>query len=111
MQEQPGRAGHPERGGFWSLTMYDSDYYMLPTPEGGRTNLGTVSLDATELVFAADGSLTLHLAHVAPTDADARKNWLQAPEGQFALLLRAYVPSEAILDGSYVLPDVERVRG
>ena len=34
------------RGGFWSLTMYDRDYFMLPEPPNGRTNIGTVSLDA-----------------------------------------------------------------
>ena len=30
------------RGGFWSLTMYDKDYFMLPASPNGRTNLGTV---------------------------------------------------------------------
>ena len=34
------------KGGFWSLTMYDRDYFMLPEPPNGRTNIGTVSLDA-----------------------------------------------------------------
>ena len=49
------------RGGFWSLTMYDKDYYMWPDSPNKRTNIGTVSLDANELKFDADGSLTLHL--------------------------------------------------
>ena len=40
--------------------------------------------------------------------ADAKANWLPAPEGQFALIVRAYVPNEAILDNSYKLPNVER---
>ena len=26
------------RGGFWSLTMYDKDYFMLPKSPNGRTN-------------------------------------------------------------------------
>ncbi|MET0674361.1 MAG: DUF1254 domain-containing protein [Bradyrhizobium sp.] len=96
------------RGGFWSLTMYDKDYFMLPNSPNGRTNIGTVSLDANELKFAADGSLVLHIAHDPPADADARANWLPAPEGQFALILRAYVPTQPVLDGSYRLPNVER---
>ena len=54
-----------DRGGFWSLTMYDQDYYMLATSPNGRHNIGTVNLDADELKFAADGSLTLHLSHAA----------------------------------------------
>lgn len=98
-----------ERGGFWSLTMYDRDYYMLAKPENGRTNIGTVSLDADELAFAADGSLTLHLSHVAPQGDEARANWLQAPDDQFALIVRTYVPNADILKGTYTLPDVVRV--
>lgn len=97
-----------ERGGFWSLTMYDQDYFMLPAPEGRRTNLGTVSLDANELTFADDGSLTLHLAHAAPSDANERANWLPAPDGQFALIVRVYVPRDSVLAGEYALPDVVR---
>lgn len=97
-----------ERGGFWSLTMYDQDYFMLPAPEGGRTNLGTVSLDANELTFADDGSLTLHLSHAAPSAAEERANWLPAPDGQFALIVRVYVPRDSVLAGEYALPDVVR---
>lgn len=96
------------RGGFWSLTMYDRDYFMLPKSPNGRTNIGTVSLDANELKFAADGSLTIHLSREPPADADARANWLPSPEDQFALIVRAYVPTQPLLDGSYKLPDVDR---
>ncbi len=96
------------RGGFWSLTMYDQDYFMLANPENGRSNVGTVSLDAGQLTFSADGRLTLHLSHAAPEDREERANWLQAPDGQFALIVRAYVPDEDILSGRYRLPDVLR---
>ena len=96
------------KGGFWSLTMYDRDYYMIPDSANGRTNIGTVNLDANELKFAADGSLTLHISSEEPEDADARANWLPAPHDQFALLLRAYVPTRPLLEGSYKLPEVRR---
>jgi hypothetical protein len=99
------------RGGFWSLTMYDKDYFMLPDSPNGRANIGTVSLAADELKFAADGSLTIHIAHEQPADAAARANWLPAPEGQFTLILRAYVPTQPILDGSYEFPNVTRATG
>ena len=98
------------RGGFWSLTMYDQDYFMLANSPNGRTNLGTVNLDASELEFDADGSLTLHLSHAKPAGREAQANWLPAPEGQFELALRAYVPTPALLDGSYELPDVVHAR-
>jgi hypothetical protein len=96
------------RGGFWSLTMYDKDYFMLTNSPNGRTNIGTVSLDANELNVAADGSLTITISHSPPADAVARSNWLPAPEGQFALIVRAYVPMQPVLDGSYKLPNMER---
>ena len=96
------------RGGFWSLTMYDKDYFMLPRSPNGRNNIGTVNLDANELKFATDGSLTITISHAQPVDAVARANWLPAPDGQFALIVRAYVPTQPVLDGSYKLPNVER---
>jgi hypothetical protein len=97
------------KGGFWSLTMYDRDYFMLPNSPNRRTNIGTVNLDANELKFAPDGSLTLVISHAEPATEEARANWLPAPEGQFALLVRAYVPTEPVQTGKYKLPNVERV--
>jgi hypothetical protein len=98
------------RGGFWSLSMYDQDYYMLASSPNGRTNLGTVNLDADELVFADYGSLTLTLSNHEPADPTARANWLPAPDGQFALLVRTYVPTEQVLSGAYALPEVKRTK-
>jgi hypothetical protein len=97
------------RGGFWSLSMYDKDYFMLPKPANGRTNVGTVSLDANELKFGADGSLTIHMSQEPPADADARTNWLPTPDGQFAQIVRTYVPTQPLLDSNYKLPNVQRV--
>jgi hypothetical protein len=96
------------KGGFWSLTMYDKDYFMLPDSPNGRTNIGTVSLGANELKFADDGSLTITMSAKEPGDATARANWLPAPNDQFALIIRAYVPEQPILDSSYKFPDVAR---
>ena len=48
-------------------------------------------------------------SHTEPKDSTARANWFPAPEGQFALLVRAYVPTQAVRDGLYKLPNVERV--
>jgi len=95
------------RGGFWSLTMYNRDIFMLADSPNGRVNLGTVNLDADDLRFV-DGQLTLHLSHVEPSDPDARANWLPAPDGRFCLVVRAYVSEAAILDGTYHFPDVVR---
>jgi hypothetical protein len=96
------------RGGFWSLTMYDRDYFMTSTSPNGRHNIGTVNLDVDELKFGTDGSLTLVISSEKPEDAEGMANWLPAPNDQFALIVRAYVPSQASLVGSYKLPNVER---
>jgi hypothetical protein len=96
------------RGGFWSQTMYDKDYFMLPKSPNGRTNIGTVSLDGNQLQFAPDGSLTIHISRDDPTSTNVRANWLPAPDEQFALIVRAYVPTQQFLAGSYRLPNVER---
>ncbi len=98
----------PQRGGFWSLTMYDRDYFMVSDSPNGRTNIGTVNLNANELRYGSDGSLTITISSEEPADADARANWLPAPHDQFALLVRAYVPTKPLLDGSYKLPEVTR---
>ena len=55
--------------------MYDKDYFMLPKSPSGR-NIGTVSLGANELKFAADGALTITMSHEEPADAEARASWL-----------------------------------
>ncbi len=82
---------------------------MVPDSPNGRTNIGTVSLDANELQFATDGSLTITMSHAQPTEAIARANWLPAPEGQFALIVRAYVPTQPVQDGTYKQPNIVRI--
>jgi hypothetical protein len=61
--------------------------------------------------FAGDGSFAITIAHARPTDPVARTNWLPAPEGQFALIVRAYVPTQQVQNGSYKLLNVERAGG
>jgi hypothetical protein len=39
---------------------------------------------------------------------DAIANWLPAPDDAFTVIVRAYVPSDALLDGSYALPNIHR---
>jgi hypothetical protein len=42
---------------------------MLAKSPNVRTNIGTISLDANELKFATDGSLTITISHAQPADA------------------------------------------
>jgi hypothetical protein len=93
----------PPVKGFWSITMYDSEYYFYPNP----LNKLTVSLRNHPKVNA-DGSLDLYFSHVQPAHV-AQANWLPAPAGKFILCLRMYWPKEtppSILDGSWSPPPV-----
>jgi hypothetical protein len=99
--------GLPPARAFWSLAMYEV------TPEGraffvdnpiGRYAIG----DRTQgLQKAPDGSLTLYLQRDRPDDERAA-NWLPAPAGPMRLVLRAYEPEEALIDGRYRVPGVRR---
>jgi hypothetical protein len=90
----------PPVGAFWSLSVYGADMFFAPHPSG-RYTIG----DRTPgLVTGDDGSLDIVLAHDDPGDPTA--NWLPTPDGPFVLMLRLYLPGEAILDGTYEYPPV-----
>ncbi|MEU1122181.1 DUF1214 domain-containing protein [Streptomyces sp. NPDC005899] len=92
---------------FGSLTVYADPGGRLVGDETGRRTIG----DRTPgLVRAADGSLTLHLSAGPPADPVAAANWLPLPAGGFRPLLRMHQPDQRVLDGSYVIPPIERLR-
>jgi hypothetical protein len=97
----------PPVSGFWSLTMYDSDYFFVANP------INRYSISARQaLKRNPDGSVDLHIQHASP-GADLESNWLPAPAGKFILMLRLYWPNEAdpsILDGSWTMPAVTKLR-
>jgi hypothetical protein len=96
----------PPANGFWSVTMYNGDYFFVDNP----LNKYTVS-PRNELKLNADGSLDIYIQHASP-GKDKEANWLPAPSGKFVLMMRLYWPREAapsIIDGSWQPPGVERV--
>jgi hypothetical protein len=96
----------PPVNGFWSLTMYNAEYFFVANP----LNRYTLS-QRDALKKNADGSVDLYLQHENP-GPEKEANWLPAPEGKFVLMLRLYWPKEqdpSILDGSWQLPPVKRV--
>jgi hypothetical protein len=92
----------PPNDAFWSLTATDSVGYMVRTPTG-RSSVD----DHSGLVMNTDGSVDILLQPEAPSDPAA--NWLPTPTGRFKLMLRAYLPGAAIVDGTYVVPPVTRI--
>src|ERR1700737_1648659 len=92
----------PPNDAFWSLTMTDVVGYMVSNPID-RSSVGSRS----GLVPNANGSIDLYLQRPAP--AGHESNWLPAPAGYFKLMLRAYLPGRAVLDGEYHVPPVMKV--
>jgi hypothetical protein len=89
----------PPNNAFWSLTMGDAQGRFVANP----INRYSVS-DHSGLAPNADGSIDIHIQNIAPRSHES--NWLPAPEGNFALWLRVYLPGAAILDGEYKVPPV-----
>ena len=64
------------------------------------------------LIADRDGSVDLYLQAASP-GKDKEANWLPAPKGKFALVLRMYGPKQTaptIVDGSWTPPPVKRVQ-
>lgn len=74
--------------GFWSITLYGPDMFLVPNSIA-RYAIG----DRTPgLVRGDDGSLDVWISSSPPPEG--RTNWLPAPEGEFILMLRAYLPTD-----------------
>jgi len=96
----------PPVDGFWSLTMYDAEYFFVPN----KLNRYTLS-QRNKFKMNQDGSVDLYIQKDSP-GKDKESNWLPAPEGRFILMLRLYWPKEkppSILDGSWKPPAVKKV--
>jgi hypothetical protein len=96
----------PPVQGFWSLTMYDEDYFFVANP------INRYSMSArTNPKLEKDGSLILYIQNESP-GADKEANWLPAPKGKFLLMMRLYWPREtkpSIIDGTWAIPPVKKV--
>ncbi|HDP78874.1 MAG TPA: DUF1254 domain-containing protein [Mesotoga infera] len=89
-------------GGFWSITMYGEDQFMVPN----QLNRYTIG-DRSKLTYNDDGSLDIYIQHDSP-GPDLESNWLPAPDGAFSLSLRMYLPSAKALDPLYCPPGVRK---
>jgi hypothetical protein len=96
----------PPVKGFWSLTLYNEHHLFHPNALN-RYSLGTKSMSF--LQHNADGSLTLYFGNKSP-GKDKETNWVPAPDGTFSLYIRCYWSEKAILDGSWMPPQVEKVK-
>ncbi len=90
---------------FWSLTMYDTEKYLVANPID-RYNLGDRSAG---LKYGKGRSLTIYVSNHRPK-ASRVANWLPSPKGRFSLYLRLYEPKKPALTGRWDPPTITRVR-
>jgi len=96
----------PPVSGFWSLTMYDENYFFVQNPINRQSISARQNLKANP-----DGSVDLYIQKDSP-GADKESNWLPAPAGKFVLMLRMYWPNErspSIINGTWKPPPVRKV--
>lgn len=92
---------HPE--GFWSLTMYGPDSFLVPNPIDRYSTRTT----RPGFVTGDDGSVTFTISHDLP-DGVPEANWLPAPDGPFRLGLRLYYPGPEVVACRWAPPQVVR---
>ena len=91
----------PPVDAFWSLTIYDVKTRGLVPNTLKRYALS----DRSKMSFNKDGSLDIVVQRTKP---EKESNWLPAPQGEFYLVLRQYMPQKAILDDTYEYPLIKR---
>jgi len=98
----PGQAPPIDTGGFWSLTVYNSDGTLVDSSTLNVYSNGPV-------VINPDGSIDVILSQVDPGDPNS--NWLQTPAGDFSVYLRIYAPGQAAAEGTWLPQAIQRTSG
>ena len=89
---------------FWSLSMYNATTYLfIPNP----VNHHSLGDQTTGLMYNTDGSLDIYIQRDAPMGKGS--NWLPTPNGNFYMILRTYQPGPTALNGTYQIPQVQKV--
>ena len=95
----------PPAEAFWSLTLYDTEFFFVPN----AINRYELS-QRNQFIANSDGSVDFYLQAESP-GKDKEANWLPAPKDKFVLVLRIYSPRQtppSILDGTWTPPPAKR---
>ncbi|KAJ7692903.1 hypothetical protein B0H17DRAFT_1200229 [Mycena rosella] len=125
----------PQVNGFWSLTMYDGDGFLVPNSLNrySLNNRGNLTYPDGQLVYgdrsSADSAEAFYML-LQSTDSAVSSEWepkfvpflslhLQAADsnsvqiftagGEFHFYLRFYGPTDTLLDGAYTYPNLTAV--
>jgi len=98
------KANLPVVRAFWSVTAYDQGGYFIANPIN-RYAIG----DRDALKFNPDGSRDLYMQSKSP-GPDRESNWLPSGAASFNLTIRLYWPGDAIINGTWHPPALERLQ-
>jgi hypothetical protein len=101
------------QGGFWSLTIYDADGKLVPSPDPASANWNAVGMPYVQnhqACINTDGSLDLYLQSTEPPKGSKEFcNWLPTPpKGGYIAFLRMYWPDDVITSGDWIPPGIVR---
>jgi len=88
--------------GFWSVTAYGTDQYLIANEEN------RYCINDRNVVYNEDGSIDLYVAKDAPADVEKYPNWLPVGDDGFKLYFRIYLPCEEILENNWTMPGIEK---
>jgi hypothetical protein len=91
---------------FWSLTMYEMPASLLTENPINRYLVNSPMLP--NMKKDKDGGYTIYVQHASP-GKDKESNWLPAPAGPFALVMRLYGPKDDALSGKWTQPPLTMV--
>jgi len=95
----------PPAGAFWSVTMYDHEFFQIDTVLN-RFALG----DRDPLQYNPDGSLNIYIQQESPGN-EKESNWLpSAKAGLLNITMRVYAPKAEAFDGRWHPPGIKRVK-
>lgn len=101
--------------GFWSITLYNADGTLVDNKTATYHALSTKQVEGHTACLNDDKSLDIYVQATPPSDPKQFCNWLEAPQpttgnqnGQFILFLRMYWPDQAITNGSWYPPGIQK---
>ncbi len=87
--------------GFWSITAYGKDQYLIANEEN------RYCINDRNAVFNKDGSIDIYVSNKAPADREKYPNWLPVGTEGFSLYFRIYLPCGEILANDWTMPAIE----
>ena len=91
---------------FWSLILYDADTWAFIYTKEQKVGISSFEID--KLKKDTDGGVTLYFSPQAPKGLES--NWIPTGGKRVAPALRFYGAKDAVINKSFVMPDVELVK-